>query len=293
MGGCFQYRVLQPMNELRRLGVDYATTAFLPQNIHEPQDDTLVKWVEQFDLIIIQRCFKLEVFERVRRACTVAGRKLIFETDDDYLNLPVYNPCHAELNAPGVLDGFKEILRRSDHITVTTKELRDVYYPFNPNITVLPNNVENVTLFKDEYIQPIGADGKVPLHSVFGFISYPSYVAVNLPNNSQHVEKLFRVGYTGTPTHRQDYLTIKPHLEKFLEKFPNTIMIYFGDEWFVTHGHPTNHKNVVYAPTVPHDLYMSNIRVFDVGIAPLVPDIFNMGKSSLKLLEYASWGIPG
>jgi glycosyltransferase involved in cell wall biosynthesis len=37
---------------------------------------------------------------------------------------------------------------------------------------------------------------------------------------------------------------------------------------------------------------MQNIRNYDVGIAPLQPTIFNMSKSPLKLLEYASWGIP-
>lgn len=293
MGGCFQYRVLQPFNELRRLGVDYTSTAYLPTSPFMDPEDTLVQWVEQFDLIMVQRCFKYDVFQRLRRACDIAGRKLVFETDDDYINLPAYNPCHAELNAPGVMEGFKNILRESDHITVTTQELKDVYYQYNKNITVLPNNVENVTLFKDEFVDTLDASGKIHLRETFGFIQYPSFVEVDNPNTGKRqVEKLFRLGYTATPTHRQDFLTIKEHLGRFLEKFPNTIMFYFGDEWFL-HNHPSHHKNVVFMRNMPHDLYMQNIRIFDLGIAPLVPDIFNMGKSSLKLLEYGSWGIPG
>lgn len=291
MGGCFQLRIFQPFSELKRYGVDYVHTAFLPQRLGEPQEDTLVRWVEQFDLVILQRCFKYEVFERLRRACTIAGRKLIFETDDDYINLPHYNPCAKEICQPGVLEGFKEILRQSDHITVTTQELKDIYFLYNENITVIPNNVECVYPFRDEYCQPIGPDGQVPINELFGFVSYPSFVNFQ-EKDSFRVEKLFRVGYTATPTHREDYKTILPYFEKFLNKFPNTIVFYLGDPWFSQVGHPSGHKNIVFIPNQPYELYLQNIRNFDVGIAPLVPDLFNMSKSSLKLLEYGSWGIP-
>ena len=291
MGGCFQLRILQPFSELRRHGIDYAHKAFLPVSPFEDPENLLVKWIEQFDLIILQRCFKYDIFERLRRACDIAGRKLVFETDDDYINLPAYNPCYVELNRPGIMDGFKEILRQSDYITVTTQELKDVYYLYNKNIKVFPNNVEHVDLFKDLYMEALAEGGRVPHHECFGFYQYPTWVSFDA-GKGMEIQKLFKVGYTGTPTHRQDYLTIKPHLEKFLEKFPNTIMFYIGDPWFVQEGHPANHKNVVFIPNSPYELYLQNIRLFDVGIAPLVPDIFNMGKSSLKLLEYGSWGIP-
>lgn len=293
MGGCFHYRVLQPFNELRRFGVEWRTTPFLPNNLYEPQMDTLVRWVEQFDLVVIQRCFMLDIFNRVKTACKIAGRPLLFETDDDYINLDTYNPCHVELNKPGVMEGFKEILRQADHITVSTQELKDIYYPYNQNIKVLPNNIEHINMFKDEHIQAVGPDGKVAINEVFGFVTYPSWASINHEENQppRHM-KLFRVGYTATPTHRVDFQTIQPHFEKFLKKFPNTTVIYQGDPWFPQHGHPPEHKNVIFIPNQQHDLYMQNIRNYDVGIAPLQPTIFNMSKSPLKLLEYASWGIP-
>lgn len=290
-GGCFYYRIQQPFQDLKAFGIDYNYTVFLPQKVGEDQDHTLVRWVEQFDIILVQRCFKYDIFKRLKRACEIAGRSIIFESDDDYINLPQYNPCFKEMQSEGAIDGFKQILREADSISVTTQELRDVYYPYNQNIKVIPNNIRNVSLFKDEYVQEIGEDGRVPFHEVFGFVSYPSFAAVNVPGKGKHIEKLFKIGYTATPTHRMDYLTIKPHLEKFLKKYPNTIMWYIGDPWF-KENHPVDHKNVIFVPNSQYDLYMQNIRNFDVGIAPLVPDIFNMSKSPLKLLEYASWGIP-
>lgn len=294
LGGCFTYRILQPFTELKRFGVEYRTTPFLPNNLYEPQMDTLVRWVEQFDAICVQRCFMYGIWERVRTACNIAGRKLIFETDDDYINLDTYNPCYPELNKEGVMDGFKEILRQADYITVSTQELKDIYYPYNQNIKVLPNNIEHINMFRDEHMQNIGTDGKVQINELFGFCTYPSYVQFPTPDNKTRVEKLFRVGYTATPTHREDYMsTVQPHLEKFLKKFPNTTMIYQGDPWFPQVGHPSGHKNVIFIPNQPHDLYMQNIRNYDVGIAPLLPTIFNMSKSPLKLLEYGSWGICG
>lgn len=293
LGGCFHYRVLQPFNELRRFGVEWRTTPFLPNNLYEPQMDTLVRWVEQFDLICVQRCFMLPIWERVKTACKIAGRPCLFETDDDYINLDTYNPCYPELNKKGIMDGFKEILRQADYITVSTQELKDIYYPYNQNIKVLPNNIEHINMFRDEHIQAIGPDGKVQINEVFGFVTYPSWVSINQGEaQPPRHEKLFRVGYTATPTHRIDFQSIQPHFEKFLKKFPNTTVIYQGDPWFPQHGHPPEHKNVIFIPNQQHDLYIQNIRNYDVGIAPLQPTIFNMSKSPLKLLEYASWGIP-
>jgi len=293
LGGCYKYRIEQPFNELRRFDVDYRTTAFLPNNLYEPAMDTLVKWVEQSDLVVLQRCFMYDIFRRLRLACTIAGRKLVFETDDNYIDLDTYNPCHAELNKPGVMEGFKNILREADQIWVSTEELKQAYYMYNTNIKVIPNNIKDINLFKDEHIQAVGPDGKVAINEVFGFVTYPSWASINHEENQppRHM-KLFRVGYTATPTHRVDFQTIQPHFEKFLKKFPNTTVIYQGDPWFPQHGHPSDHKNVIFIPNQQHDLYMQNIRNYDVGIAPLQPTIFNMSKSPLKLLEYASWGIP-
>jgi len=295
MGGCFHLRILQPFSELKKFGIDYAHSAFLPSSVGGNPEAALIAWVEQFDMIILQRCFKYEIFSRLKRACQIAGRKLVFETDDDYFFIPPTNPCHKEMHAPGVMDGFKKILAESDHITVTTQELKDIYLPYNKNITVLPNNVENVSLFKDEYAQMVGPDGNFVFDQTilrqWGFLQFPSYTVTPSENGKYLYNKMFRVQYSATPTHKEDYIAIRPHLEKFLEKFPQTVMTYIGDPWFVE-AHPANHKNVIFVPNTPYDLYIQNLRGADLGIAPLIPDIFNMGKSSLKLLEYGSWGIP-
>jgi hypothetical protein len=39
------------------------------------------------------------------------------------------------------------------------------------------------------------------------------------------------------------------------------------------------------------DCYNFNLRNLDIGVAPLEPTIFNMSKSDLKAMEYASWGV--
>jgi glycosyltransferase involved in cell wall biosynthesis len=323
MGGCFQLRILQPFAELRRHGVDYYSTCFLPVNIGEPRMETLVRWIEQFDLIIVQRCFKYNIFKLIRDACHIASRKLVFETDDDYINLPKYNPCSKEMEAPGALEGFLRILSEADYITVTTQELKDIYYPFNPNIYVVPNNVENVSLFKDNWVHPLGEDGRVPLVQTFGFTTYPTYVQITKEVNKvpqPHLEKIIRIGYSATPTHMEDYKTILEPLGKVLKKHPNIAFFLIGGagwirhdrkvnckhcdkldlvalgrdcigDWFVDQ-HPPEHKNIIHLPTGPYELYHSHLRNLDIGLAPLVPDIFNMSKSPLKLLELASWGVP-
>ena len=50
--------------------------------------------------------------------------------------------------------------------------------------------------------------------------------------------------------------------------------------------------NVMSIPGNQYYMYHINTRNFDIGLAPLECNMFNMAKSQIKAVEYGAWGIP-
>lgn len=328
LGGCAYYRIMQPMRQLSRIDKDFQWD-FLPFLPNKPYQDPfieLVNMVAKYDLIILQRCYLLEVFNMLRRACDFAGKPLIFETDDDYLNLEKHNPCYYGMVPPQImteyikacenketekaleyikevekyrligLENYKELIGRSDAITVSTEELKNTLYPYNKNIIVLQNNVERVYEHRDyelenKYIYLDEKSGKykvrVPYNS--GLITIPNWLITDEKLKLWRV--IPRIGYTGTPSHRgNDFDSIKRFFNEFLKKYGKDIWtVYVGDDYFFkeqVYGEGRGY----FVPASEYNLYIQNIRNIDIGLAPLESTIFNMSKSDIKALEYASWG---
>ncbi len=303
--GCFHYRVKQPLNELKRFNVEYTCIAELPFNPFgsQPPFCELLGLFAQFDLIIIQRCYDFTVCKVVRDACDFLCKPLIFDTDDDYFHLPTTNPGYKSIvENEKILPAFAQALSFMDGITVSTEELRQVIYKFNKNVKVLPNNMS--MLFCGEHgpvrrsnTEEVLEDGKVKIKESHGMISVPSFrrVSEDTPSKKTGIkilQKIIRIGYTGTPTHKEDYETVYRNLEKVLGKFKSIAWgVFIGDRYFFDKVN-TGVGRVLFVPPCPYDLYMYQISNFDIGIAPLAPNMFNMSKSPIKALEYASWGVP-
>lgn len=291
LAGCYHYRVKVPFGELKRFGVTYNWVPFLPNSLNMSFMDTLIRFIHPYDVVNVQRCYKYPLINALRQACDIMGKPLIFETDDDYLNLPPYNPCSVEMKTEDAREGFKEILRMADMVTVTTEELKNIYYPFNKNIKILPNNLENVHQYRDFIEGTADKDGKFKIEPTLGLYSIPSVI-----KGGGKRERIIRIGYSGTPTHQIDFKTIEFYWWKLLKKYKKKIcVVYIGDQYFAQ-LHQENMKgegvNSVFIPTMMYELYYLNLRNLDIGIAPLMPNIFNMSKSPIKAVEYGSWGIP-
>jgi len=279
-----------------------------------------------FDLIILQRCFMYDLFSRIRKACNFLGKPLIFETDDDYLNLPTHNPCYLALAARELLAKYQEfieakkfdeakmlyplleqsrlkgleqyrnIIRESDGIVVSTEELKRSLTPYNKNIIVLQNNVDRVFYGKDydsedqHKYQDANGDWKIKVPTYQNLFTIPSWCIID--PKYKVVKKIPRIGYSCTTSHRgQDFDTIKKKFFKTIDKYhQDTWSVFLGDDYFYNQQEKKGRKHFIW-PT-EYDLYVFNLRNIDVGMAPLETNIFNMSKSDIKAVEHAMWGTP-
>lgn len=243
-GGCRAYRVRMPNIELKRFGVESLEMSFIPNQIGVDPFHTVANIIYQYDLVIIQRCYIYDLVKTIIDACKFVGIPLIFETDDDYLNLPPDNPAYMSIIPQHILDtlvnpdgktldtervlyerwkaleDYKKILREVDGVTVSTEELKQTLLPYNKNIKVLPNCVPFVYPGRDHSPAESMMDqnGNIHIKNNQGMVSVPSHYftekgAVEIP----------RIGYTLSLSHRgKDWDTIKTYWEKLVKKYSTT-----------------------------------------------------------------------
>ena len=186
-------------------------------------------------------------------------KPVIMEIDDHILSCPTYNP------AAGTYDPNSRIraltikqLRGSDAIFTTTPYLKEAYSEFNDNIYVLPNAID-----------------------------FPTWNKAQRKVNKGKIT----IGWVGGANHNADLLLLKPAIEYLTDKYPEVEFV-FG------HGmHPDfrGKKGVRWIHEFFRiDKYPKEIAKlgFDIGVAPLVDNAFNRGKSNLRWLEYSALGIP-
>lgn len=297
IGGCYEYRVRIPFSELKRYGVTMVPLPELPNDPFSGNDfGAILQLIQQYDLVILQRCFRIEIAMPIKAACEILGKKMIFETDDDYLNLPPHNPCYPEVSSPKMRSNFARIIEMADAVTVSTSELAKTLRQFNPNIHIFPNNVEHV--YCGDYLPPVrgytqeqmDGDGNTKIPSMHGMIAMPAFFRD--PGNKKRINRTIRIGYSATPSHREDFKTVKYALDKIMRKYHGRIWLFFiGDKWFGEQMLEGGGR-IITVPPQSYQMYMYQLRNLDIGIAPLVPDLFNMSKSSIKAVEYATWGVP-
>lgn len=177
----------------------------------------------------------------------------VYEIDDDLWNIHASNKQAEQLTKPEVQAQIDASIRAADAVTVTTNHLAEIVSRLNPNVFVLPNCVDQTLL------------------------------AHQRPRRER-----VTVGWAGGSSHDNDFDSVRKELANFLRRNPAVDMHFVG----------ANHGTRVGRPDARHTGwslnlvdYMHNLD-FDIGIAPLAAHVFNRSKSDLKVLEYATVGIP-
>jgi glycosyltransferase involved in cell wall biosynthesis len=185
-------------------------------------------------------------------------KPFLMEIDDFVSDIPVENAGFEQLRPGGIRHRvMMEQMRLSDALVVSTPYLAKQYEGMNENIFVIPNSID-----LDEW------DGAY---------------------ESQKKGSRTRIGWIGGGSHNADLEMVLPVIEEICK----------NDVWFYCiHGVPDSFKNKrnVYwthkwSKINLYPKFLGSFK-FDIGIAPLVDNNFNRGKSNLRWLEYSALKIP-
>jgi glycosyltransferase involved in cell wall biosynthesis len=173
--GCAYYRAKLPAEFL---GYDY--------NYGFPVQDTTK--LDEADIIFIQRATH-EEFLNIIPSLKKAGKKVVYEVDDNLWEIPASNSAHRGFNTK-VLKLMVKIIRLCDAVTVSTIPLRNYFINnlFHDNVHVIPNFIPDV---------------------------FPKRTNFNAKTT---------IGFCGTPTHRWDF---DNHLVKALRSLKEKCRLVF------------------------------------------------------------------
>lgn len=269
-GGVTYYRLIAPQKACNALGHEFI---YLGNNFTKINKIDYTEYFSAFDAVITKHIDTPHGAKNIKIACEKNNIPLIYDLDDDLFSIRDDNPAH-ESYAKG---NMKRVylatnLSFGDALFVSTEPLKERYQKFfkevmemDMPIYVLPN-YNDAELFGDKY--------KVNEHKVV-------------------------LGYHGSITHDKDLSMILPVVDSLMDKYQDLYMELIGtvrresiNKLF------DNIKNKmrfsIKAGTPAFDKFPELLmsQRWDIGLAPLIDDDFNRGKSHIKYLEYSMKAIP-
>lgn len=197
--------------------------------------------------------------------------RLVYEIDDDLFNVPASNPVFGHFNRPEIQDNIRQCMAVADVITVSTEPLAKEV--------------------KRQLSRKIGSDvrpGKVQVIPN----ALPSMAYRADAPSPRDPGGIVTVGWAGSSSHEEDFDEVAQPLGRFLKRNPKAKFLQIGARF------PSVAKR---APAGQLDFlgwqgdiarYYQALDLFDIGIIPLRPSVFNQSKSDIKLLEYAARRVP-
>lgn len=213
-----------------------------------------------FDIIITQRdCVDLDISKSLVEISEIHGTKLIYEIDDDLINIDETHPNFEEFKTKQ--ETIRHLISNADAVTVSTNNLKNMLSEFNEEIVVIKNSMNN---------------------------------CLNEENNSNMKTNVIKIGYMGTLTHEKDFELIKSAIESIEEETSKNIVFEIIG---ITNENMKQIKRINIPKEYEKYPYFikwaKQIVDWDIALAPLANNKINHSKSEIKYLEYSSLGIAG
>lgn len=248
--------------------------------------------IMEADLVVFQRPASPEWLDFVKVA-RKAGKLIVADYDDDPFTTSPWNPayrfCGTEevgykwpdgtvdmlwaedmVGANGETDFFNierniryrdtfmASFKKSDMVTCTTPILQETFKKINPNTVVLPNIID--------------------------FDIFPKI---------ECVKKEIRILWQGGNSHYEDLSFIAKPLKDILNKYDNVKFVYFGDMRLSKLFSDVPKDKLEIQSWVKQDVYPYKLATInaDIGLCPVVDNVFNRQKSAIKWMEYSVMGM--
>jgi len=219
------------------------------------------------DFITFQRDFsrKLDVYEKILDLAHKKRNPVILDLDDLLFELPENHPERCNHAYSDALLPMLQALMEVDLVSVSTENLRDYVLPFNDNVVVMPNCLnDRLWILRSPLPYPV-EDGKIT------------------------------IGYMGGASHKPDMDFLEPIFLEIIKRYPEKVQFRF---WGVQPpstlaSFPQVH---CFFPNIWD--YRDFVTFFqsqsvDIFVGPLIENRFNTCKSPLKYFEYSSLGVSG
>jgi glycosyltransferase involved in cell wall biosynthesis len=218
------------------------------------------------DVILIQRDFPrfTHQYQEILTRARAEGKPVIYEIDDLLLELPEDHPDRPIYYYTPVLFPMLRAIVEADAVTTTTPALLAYLRPFNDNVHLLPN-------FLDDRLWTI----KTP-------VVKDQYSPVVL-------------GYMGSTSHKPDLEQILPVLIQLVDRYKENLILRFwgGEPPPPIRDFPNVEWVPMSLPDYPKFVSEFSKQESDIFIAPLKDTFFNQCKSPIKFLEYSAMAVPG
>lgn len=214
------------------------------------------------DMIIAQRdVIDIHLSELLVYNCNLFGIKLIYEIDDDLVNIDTTQPDFKRYEDK--INVVRYLAENATCITVTTDSLKSSLLGFNKNIRIIPNVLTDSWKLSESYEINDG--------------------------------EIIKIGYMGTTTHANDLKLIEEAIKNVQSSSDKTIvfeMIGGTTSTFEGMSRINVPSNSVHYPDFVR--WIQNTVKWDIAIAPLIKNNnINESKSELKYLEYTALNVPG
>lgn len=283
------WRIVQPLKAMQKKGladVRFIDARDIPADLGKDLQwcDSVYStgWADTNELMLLRKYKSL-------------GLKVVIDYDDLYFNVSPFNTAYRQLGTEEVqvkdpttgdvqylwkdgIDGFdlkknqikfhawKQTIQEADLITTTTVKMKEAMLEISGRegpIAVIPNAID-LTQWK-----PMDVRDKF--------------------------QDTFRFGWAVSASHGEDWLFIKPAIQKFLERHKDAKFVCIGDTYIdIKKGFPEG--QVEWYPMSSLFEYHYSMRMpmlgLDAAIAPLADLEFNKCKSPLKYAEYTAFGWP-
>jgi glycosyltransferase involved in cell wall biosynthesis len=243
------------------------------------------------DLVVFQRPASPEWLDFVKVA-RKAGKLVVSDYDDDPFTTSPWNPAYRFCGVEEVgykwpdgrvdmlwsedmvgskgeteffniernikyRDTFMASFKKSDMVTCTTPILQETFKKINQNVAVLPNLIDFDLFPKVEY-----------------------------------VKRQPRILWQGGNSHYEDLISIVRPLHKIVEKH-DVKFIYFGDMHLSNVFNKFPKDKIEFHHWIPQNVYPYKLATLnaDIGLCPVVDNIFNRNKSAIKWFEYSVMNI--
>jgi glycosyltransferase involved in cell wall biosynthesis len=216
----------------------------------------------QYDVIVVQRIFDFEQYYTLQML-KEAGKKIIYEIDDDVFSIEGHNPAASIYNRFDSQLCIRHCLALADVVVVTSERLAHALDVPNKSF-VYPNSLDWDMMF-----------------------------SMKSKDNTRERKRIF---WSGSNTHNQDFVECISALVRIFEERDDVELMVMGSCPNIVRQSLSNYMDrVFYTPGMHTEAYFNYIRSevdADVGIIPLQNTVFNHSKSVCKGLEFTVARLP-